>query len=274
MRARAHTRKPRILTVALTLAMVIAALPAAALAAIPNDHPEQATEVTSLPFQLMQDTSAATDSPDDPECAAGDGHSVWFSFTPESTIDVFANTLGSDYDTTLSVYIDDGTSLVQVACNDDWDQVQSQVFWTAEANVTYLIMVGAFGATPGGNLTFNMDEGIAPPPPPQIDMTITVSGGSVDPRTGDVTLRGEVTCSEPAAGFVWGEVRQRVGRVYISGYFNESISCDVEPTPWVTTTYFESGVFKPGQAEVWGIATLYGPHTEASFDTNLRLASR
>jgi hypothetical protein len=274
MRARAHTRTPRILTVAITLAMVIAALPAVALAAIPNDHPEQATEVTSLPFQVMQDTSGATDSPDDPECTAGDGHSVWFSFTPESTIDVVANTFGSDYDTTLSVYIDDGGPLVQIACNDDWEYLQSQVFWTAEANVTYLIMVGAFGATPGGNLTFTMDEGTAPPQPPQIDMVVTVTGGSVDPKTGEVTIRGEVMCSAPATGSLWGEVRQRVGRVYISGYFDAYIECDVEPTQWVATTSFMSGVFKPGQAQVSGMAMLNDAYGDSYFDTDVRLASR
>jgi hypothetical protein len=117
-----------------------------------------------------------------------------------------------------------------------------------------------------------MDEGIAPPPPPEIDVTVTATGGSVDLRTGKVTIRGEIVCSEPAIGFVSGEVRQRVGRQYIYGWFDELISCDVEPTPWVATTYTETGVFTPGPARVSGVAIVFDGAGGGFFEAGVRLA--
>jgi hypothetical protein len=44
-----------------------------------------------------------------------------------------ANTFGSDYDTTLSVYTGSRGALTQIACNDDADLLQSLVRFNATA---------------------------------------------------------------------------------------------------------------------------------------------
>jgi hypothetical protein len=132
-------------------------------------------------------------------------------------------------------------------------------------------MVGAFGDSPGGNLVFNMDEGLPPPPPPQIDVAVTVTGGSVDPATGRVTISGEITCSEPALGFVFGEVRQRVGRQYIYGYYDAPIECGVEPIAWSATSFVETGLFRAGMVRVTGGAIVFDGAGGGSVEANLRL---
>ncbi|MDQ3974117.1 MAG: hypothetical protein M3276_07260 [Actinomycetota bacterium] len=86
------------------------------------------------------------------------------------------------------------------------------------------------------------------------DLTVELSidpVGTVDPRTGDVTITGTITCS-PAADFagVDGEVRQRVGRQFISGFFFTFSEPCVGETPFVGEVQRPSGVFKPGTATV------------------------
>jgi hypothetical protein len=75
-----------------------------ALAAPPaNDDFGSATIVPEpLPFSDAINTSEATTAVDDPDCV-GNGPTVWYTFTPSQDMPVRAATIGSDYDTTLSV---------------------------------------------------------------------------------------------------------------------------------------------------------------------------
>ena len=115
-----------------------------AFAAAPsNDRVNRATPVSSLPFQDVLNTSAATTSMNDPVCV-GQGPTVWFRYRASQDGPVTADTFGSDYDTTLSVYTSTpGRMLTQIACNDDDDGLQSLVLFQATAGVTYYMMVGA-----------------------------------------------------------------------------------------------------------------------------------
>jgi hypothetical protein len=212
-----------------------------------NDDFDSATTVPGLPFTDQIDTSEATTAIDDPDCV-GNGPTVWYAYTPGQDMPIEANTFGSNYDTTLSVYTGTRGSLTQIACNDDTDFLQSQVIFDATANETYFFMIGAFDSGPGGSLTFNID--FAPPPPPPLEIDLSVNPiGYAKASSGLMTFGGVVTCTRPAYVDVYGTVKQRAGRLLIQGYFYTFIEC-VGETPWSATLSGENGIFKPGKATV------------------------
>ena len=115
-------------------------IPSMAQAAIPaNDDIAAATTIGSLPFTDTLDTTEATTAADDPTCA-GSGHTVWYTFTPSADIRLDANTFGSSYDTTISVYAGSPGALTQIACNDDASGLQSQVVFDATGGQTLYIL--------------------------------------------------------------------------------------------------------------------------------------
>ncbi|HEY2956781.1 MAG TPA: hypothetical protein VGM21_01020 [Actinomycetota bacterium] len=120
---------------ALLAALAVTLLSVAPAVAAPpaNDDFDSAVAITALPFEATQDTAEATRAADDPECVDGDGHTVWYSFTPSADVDVVVDTFGSDYDTTLSAWTGTRGALSQVACNDDFQSLQSRIAFTANA---------------------------------------------------------------------------------------------------------------------------------------------
>lgn len=241
-------------------ALVLGLQASTAVAAPPaNDDFDSATVITALPFMDSTDTSEATTAPDDPECA-GNGHTVWYAFTAPADVGVQANTFGSDYDTTLSVYTGSRGELTQIACNDDAaDSLQSRVRFNATAGVTYFFMVGSFFDSPGGNLVLSVEEIPLLPPPLEIGVTIDPVG-SVVPRTGVATIHGTVTCSRPAFVELSGQLEQRAGRVLIRGFFNATVDCSGE-TPWSATVSGENGRFVAGRAQASVFAFSFDPET-------------
>jgi hypothetical protein len=127
-----------------------------------NDNFVDAKVISNLPFTDSFNTARASAAPNDPDCV-GQGPTVWYAFTPEEDLRIRANTFGSNYDTTLSVYTGQRSNLSQIACNDDSLDLQSRVQFAALAGETYYFMIGASGSGPGGQLTFSVR--IAPPPP-------------------------------------------------------------------------------------------------------------
>ena len=90
-----------------------------------NDNIANAIAITTSSFTTTVDNSAATTESTDPTptCATGSTNprtkTVWWSLTPAASGTVAANTIGSAYDTTLSVWTGTPGGLTQVACNDD-----------------------------------------------------------------------------------------------------------------------------------------------------------
>lgn len=225
-----------------------------------NDDFDNAITITALPYSDFINTTEATTAPDDPDDCAGLGPTVWYAYTPSTDMRIEANTFGSDYDTALSVYTGTRSDLNQIACNDDaGDGLQSRVTFDAVAGETYFFMVGAYASGEGGNLAFTVQE--APPPGPPLTVNLSIDPtGSFD-QTGDVTIRGTVTCSRPAYADVSGEVRQTVGRFnIIRGFFYTFVFCDGE-TPWEATVSSEDGLFRGGPTKVSAWASAYDPDT-------------
>src|SRR6266496_217729 len=86
-----------------------------ALAQPANDDFDSAAVIGALPFTDSISTAEATTADDDPFCN-GNEHTVWYSFTPTQNERIQADTSGSDYDTTLSVYTGSRGALSQVGC--------------------------------------------------------------------------------------------------------------------------------------------------------------
>jgi hypothetical protein len=227
------------------------------IAAIPtNDDFDDAVPVTAPPFTDEVNTSEATPAGDDPPNCFGGGPTVWYRFAPSADIRINANTFGSDYDTGLSVYTGTRGDLTQIACNDDAQGVQSSVTFDAVAGETYFFMVGAFGSGPGGNLVFNVNVA---PPPLEVDLTVDPVG-SVNGATGIAAIRGTVTCSRPVLVELSGQLRQRIGRVFIVAPFGSLIECE-GVTPWEMEILPQNGLLVGGRAEVSVFAAFFDSAT-------------
>lgn len=249
------------------LAGVLALTAAPAVAQPSNDELAGATPIPGIPFSDTVDTTDATRAAGDPDCVGGDGHTVWYEFTPSDPQSVQADTFGSSYDTTLSVWTGSADSLTQIACNDDaGGDLQSRVRFEASAGETYYLMAGSFPDSGGGLLVLNLD--VAPPP---LDLGVDVdSTGSVIARNGTVTLTGTVTCSRPSDVVVFGDVEQRAGRTLIRGFFDTVVSCD-GTTEWEATFEGENGIFKPGKADASVFAFAFDEEAFAADSTTVRL---
>jgi hypothetical protein len=194
----------------------------------PNDDFNTPTVIPSMPFTTSENVTNATTAFDDPFCS-GRGQTVWFAFTPTQNIRIEANTFGSNYDTTLSVYTGSRGSLTQLACNDDSQSLQSRIRFDAVAGTTYYFMVSTFGSffVPNANLVFNL----LPAPPPLSIAPSVFQFGSVDPSTGVATISGSVSCSQQAFVTISGQLKQTHGSSSTFGFFSVFVPCS-GTTPW------------------------------------------
>src|SRR5436190_2357793 len=134
------------------LIAALAALPALIANAAPPSNDAFASPIVvpqGLPYINTQDTSESTleqpPLPPEPQNCNLTSHSVWYSFTPAQDGTLKITTLGSSYDTTVSVYTGtDIAALSLVACNDDTENLlQSAVNFPVTRNTTYRIQVGS-----------------------------------------------------------------------------------------------------------------------------------
>jgi hypothetical protein len=255
---------------AATTALSLFGTPVAIAVAPSNDDFASATTVTEpLPFTDTVDTTDATSDVTDPEpSCVGTSHTVWYSFTPSTTTFVQVDTIGSNYDTTLSAWTGTEGNLSEVACNDDFFDLQSRVAFEAVNGTTYHIMAGSFFDSPGGSLTLNVDVS---PPPTLLDALSIDPVGLVSPSTGKATLSGTVTCSgAPGPVFIELFLEQRIGRVRVFGFgFSEIEECAGE-TPWSVTLTGENGPFVGGRARADVFASSFDDSIFESSEVRLR----
>jgi hypothetical protein len=100
----------------------------------------------------------ATKEPGEPNHAGNaGGASVWYRWTPSTSGSATIDTIGSNFDTLLAVYIGSAVnSLTLIASNDDigGGNLQSRVTFSATAGTTYSIAVDGYGGATG-NITLN-----------------------------------------------------------------------------------------------------------------------
>jgi hypothetical protein len=236
------------LSAVLALAFVLVGSSPAAAQPPSNDDFNNAIRFTAVPFRATADTTEATRAADDPTCVPGEDHTVWYRVRLSSTRELAVDTFGSDYDTTLSAWTGSRGNLNRVACNDDFQGLQSRIRFTAQSGVTYYLMVGSFPGTPGGHLELN---GQALPPPMRLSVSLDPNGSVT--AAGAAVIHGRVTCSRPGQLTVYGTLRQQQGRRATVGSYRISVACDGTET-WRATVRGETGVFRRGSAQAVAVA--------------------
>jgi hypothetical protein len=221
-----------------------AATPALAVVP-PNDDRAEATVIDQLPFTDTVDNEDATNELGEPqtlECFIP--RSVWYSYTPDTTGFLDANTFGSDFNTQLAVYASTGGSI----CAGDAAETPPQVVFEAIAGTTYFFQVGSCcnqQSTASGNMVFNLtaSEGLS-----KLE-DVAVGSATIDPQTRIVTVTGTVTCSEglPKRVAVEVTVAQRHGQTMVTGTGSATLTCDGE-TSFAVVVQAVDGRFRPGKA--------------------------
>ncbi|MEO0602499.1 MAG: hypothetical protein AAF211_13740, partial [Myxococcota bacterium] len=108
------------------------------------------------PGTYSSDTTGETSS-SNPVCVFNTGvPDTSFEFTPNVTANYLIDTVGSGFDTVLSV--EDGCGGPVLACNDDTFGPQSEVEVRLEAGVTYVIQVDGFGFGDIGAVVLNVAQ--------------------------------------------------------------------------------------------------------------------
>jgi len=231
--------------VAVTM-LLLGAVAAPALAAPPaNDDRGAATVIGSLPFDDSIDTSEATPQANDPDCASDvNNPTVWYSFTPNETRRYRAFTDGSDYDTTLLVARVGSGGLDVIDCNDDFNDLTSQVTWRGVAGQEYLIMAGACCGDDGGSLQVHVRRA-----PPRVNVTVSIDARGIVNRMGGAVVRGHLSCRNGAnaEGGISVRVRQTAGRFFIRGFGERGLRCNRD---WRVRARGDIGRFAPGRATV------------------------
>jgi len=122
-----------------------------------NDDCSTSTVIDALPYTNTQDTAGAQNSGDPfPSCASNFGKGVWYEYTADRNMTVWADTEGSDFDTAIAIYTGDCASPTESACdNDSGTGTNALVSFAATAGTTYLFLVGG-NEGESGSLTFNV----------------------------------------------------------------------------------------------------------------------
>lgn len=120
-----------------------------------------------------------------------------FTFALAEPAEVVLDTVGSPFDTVMSVRTECGVAASEVACNDDAAGQTSALSFVAAAGVRYYVVVEGYGANESGAITLNFDGEVFVPPPPCDEACegICVSGmcsPPIPPLCEGITTIGEV----------------------------------------------------------------------------------
>lgn len=122
-----------------------------------NDDFTNAIAVTPLPFSHSIDSTTATTAVDDPVLCTGTkgSASVWYRWVAPSAGTLTVDTLDSDYDTVLAIFSGERSSLMRLACNDDYNYyLQSLLTLDVSDGATYFIEVADY-STASNEVTHN-----------------------------------------------------------------------------------------------------------------------
>lgn len=207
-------------------------------AAPPNDDLTAAVVFSTVPFAHTDDTSEATNGPDDPSPRCHGGATVWYRFTPSVDQSVLVSTAGSDYDTFVSVYAGSPRTPSAIQC-----AAMETALFQARARTHYLIVVSAPAGQPGGHLAFE-----ARPSP----FTLSIDPiGMLDPQSESATVRATLTCAEPVAVFFDRlALSQRSGYRTIRGADSRSGLALCDPAEPLEVTGVLPGAYRGGRAHV------------------------
>jgi hypothetical protein len=178
-----------------------------------NDNFANAITITSTSFTDTKDSSGATMEANDPPppCSgvevlgSGLDNTIWYKVLPTTSGTANIDTIGSSYDSVLSVWSGTSqTALASVACNDDINTgivLQSQLVGVPlNAGTTYYIMVSSFGPADPNPLAFGGMSVL------NFSFTGALGGGTVTTTTTvmssstNITSGGSVTLTATVTG--------------------------------------------------------------------------
>lgn len=171
----------------------------------PNDNFADALVISTLPFTHTVDTRTATTEPSEPRQTCINlvdqngnpvdfvsPHTVWYKFTPSTTMTITANTAGSDFipfgqAPTLSVWTGSAGSLTPVTCSNhfspDGFKVPEVSFQAAAGTTRYFFITSyPYPEAPGGTLVFNVAGGEA------VDFTLAAACQGGNPPCNSPTM--------------------------------------------------------------------------------------
>jgi hypothetical protein len=203
-----------------------------------NDNFANAISITGNTFTDTKDSSAATTQTSDPapQCAqdpripfvTGMSNTIWYKFMPTSNGTITdVDTIGSSYDSVLSIWTGSAGSLTMFACNDDIVAgivTQSQLTNLAvTSGTTYFIMVSSFGQADPNPVAFGGKS--------ILNFTFTSSSG-----TGGFTIGGTAVSPSPVtAGSTGTSTITLTPAAGSTGTQTANITCSALP-PGVTCT--------------------------------------
>jgi hypothetical protein len=220
-------------------------------AAADNDTFPTATPV-AIGDTINEDTTTA-DATDPDETALNEfcgapvvEHGVWFTITPAADAFVAFDVSASDYSAGIMLFAGDPTPESLLNCG------PQSITNDLTGGSTYNMLAfgdGFLTTETAGNLVFTVREAVPPP-----DVQLAVDKFGTADRFGGVRISGTVTCtSTDGTGQVvevFGDIRQRVGRIFITGFFDEGLSvpCDGTPQRWQAFAFSDNGIFAGGKA--------------------------
>lgn len=262
-----------LLSTAAALAMVPGFAVSAHAATPTNDTASGATEISSLPTTINEDTSqATTDSLDaslNADCGApATNASVWFKYT-DPTGDGFVATMeNSDYSGGFMVTEGDPAQGNLVACGPTTVGVRTT------PGATYYVVAFSDTSANGGQLEVTFDK-----VPPMPDISISADPTGVAYKDGSALVTGTYSCTN-ADGWdseIDGTLTQRVGRVKIVGYFYVyPLDCDGATHTWSAQVTSDNGLFRGGKAASVSFGYACGPLdcAEGYTEQTVQLSSR
>lgn len=204
---------PRLLsTIATLLGACLVSIPAASASPPLNDRLNRAIEISSLPFEMRQDTTEATTS--GPRMCSRSS-SVFYSFTPDRDVMLHADTFGSKYDTVLTVFTGSHGAYELVTCDYDRITLDSALGFNAESGVTYFFMIGSCCSYTddevGGRLTFVLTE----EPATDLEVIAEPDYGTLHPGH-ILRLTGTAECNQRSEVQIFGYVRQLRDEMFVA----------------------------------------------------------
>jgi len=251
-RTRTSRRRAVAGAVAALLAIFVPA-PAASAAPPGNDEVRRARVIAAIPSRFPVDTTNATRNEATDVGCVGE-HSVWYRFTPKTTVVGRGITLGSQFDTILAVFAGTPAPSRQVACSDDVsDGVWSAVQVRFVAGRTYYIALSS--CCVGGDAEGQEAVGGKATLRLYLPRPLAISAPLRRARAGDVSGRalfgGTVRCSNPATFSVGISVSQRVGSGVARGTAEIGGSCGRTRHAWQLSVDSDTAVaFRPGGAVI------------------------
>lgn len=169
------------------------------------------TVIGSIPFSDRGTAPLMNrDNEPAPSCGQNVGNAVWYSYRPRSGQDLIVSTSGSSYDTVLSIWTRSAGAWHEVACNNDFSELTSQLTFYARGGITHYIMIGGYGGASGQYSLEIMETYCIVQAPPRTEVNVQSGPGTnhrvemiITLSDGALQVTGKTRNTD---GFIWWQI--------------------------------------------------------------------